>query len=326
LGWETLTDEATGVRIRLPTKMVPIVETLRDGTRWQSRYGDIQIETFRIRSGLSLAALFELEKRKPKPRRTEHSVLHDDNFIISGMQGLRLFAMRAFAKGGELRGYTIQFDQALNGIVAPIAAAMTDVFTAFPNGAFSLASIPPKSVDYGSGVVVSSLGHIVTERRLIDNCQVIVAAGVGPAEPVASDGQMALLRVFGARGLKAASLADAVPTGDATLRSVPEPRADNGNGEVRTLAVRIGDNTSVQPVPDSGYGGGGIFDREGRLAGLLVHRQTIVASAEGAVTTPAMMLPVEALRGFLGKHQVASVEAAAGDAHASVVRIICVRK
>ncbi|HWM80811.1 MAG TPA: hypothetical protein VNQ56_02010 [Pseudolabrys sp.] len=329
LAWQTRLDEVSGAQLRVPTTMVPIAEPLRDGTRWRSRYGDIQIETFRIRNGLTLAALFEMEKRKPKPRRTERSVLHADSFVIEGMQGLRLFTMHAYAKGDELRGFTVQFDQALGGIVAPIAATIADSFIAFPSGAIALAAQPQSAASYGSGVVVSPAGHIVTDRRLTDGCQVIVAAGLGPAERVAGDGRFSLLRVFGAHGLSTVTLADQTPAGEATLRGVPEPhrngdRGNSGHGTVQDITVQIGSDASVQPPADSGYAGGGIFDRDGRLGGLLVPRETVVASAGGTIAASATLLPVEALRAFLSAHQV--VPSPAGDASAAVLRIICVHE
>jgi len=38
-----------------------------------------------------------------------------------------------------------------------------------------------RSVEYGTGLVVSAQGHIVTDLRLTQGCQVIVAAGLGVA-------------------------------------------------------------------------------------------------------------------------------------------------
>ena len=38
-------------------------------------------------------------------------MLHDDNFFISGMQGLKMFAVRAKLRDGEMRGFTMLYDQ-----------------------------------------------------------------------------------------------------------------------------------------------------------------------------------------------------------------------
>ena len=94
------------------------------------------------------------------------------------------------------------FDQAMEGIVAPVTAAMASAFAPFPDSNAPIASLA-KPVDYGTGLVVSSEGHIVTDRRIAENCNVIAVAGFGNAERVAVDraNALALLRVYGKRDL-----------------------------------------------------------------------------------------------------------------------------
>ena len=60
-------------------------------------------------------------------------------------------------------------------------------------------------------MVISGQGHIVTDRKLAQGCQVIVAAGLGDADRVADDPEsgLALLRVYGARKLTPLPLANA---------------------------------------------------------------------------------------------------------------------
>ena len=52
---------------------------------------------------------------------------------MSGMQGLKRFIVRAQSSGGELRGVTILFDQATEGVMAPVAAAMANTYQGFPD-------------------------------------------------------------------------------------------------------------------------------------------------------------------------------------------------
>src|SRR5450830_1238374 len=104
-GWNVVVDPATGIRIGLPTKMVPNARESARGTRWSSAHGEVQVETFRITDpDLKLAALFEQQKKEPGTRRVEYSVLRDDNFFISGLQGLKKFSVRAQLRNGEVRG------------------------------------------------------------------------------------------------------------------------------------------------------------------------------------------------------------------------------
>ena len=84
-------------------------------------HGEVQVETFRIKDAdLKLAALFEQQKKEPATRKIEASALNDDNFFVSGMQGLKRFSVRAKVRDGEVRGFTMLYDQMMETIVAPV--------------------------------------------------------------------------------------------------------------------------------------------------------------------------------------------------------------
>ena len=198
-----VTDPSTGVRLGLPLKLVPQVRDAARGTRWSAAHGEVQVETFRIKdTGIKLAALFEQEKKEPASRKIESSALRDDGFFISGMQGLKKFSVRAYARDGEIRGFRLLFDQMMETIVAPVTAAMVSAFSPFPERSSPFAAMAT-SVEYGNGLVVSARGHIITHRRLASGCQVIIAAGLGDADRIAEDKDavVALLRVYGPRKL-----------------------------------------------------------------------------------------------------------------------------
>src|SRR6185503_10679506 len=203
-GWTVVTDPATGIRVGLPSKMVPQVHDAANGTRWSSAHGEFQIETFRIKNPrLALAALFDQQKREAG-RKVDNSALHEDNFFVSGMQGLKYFSVRAQMRDGELRGITIMYDQAWEGIVAAVTGAVASAYAPFPERSTSYAALA-KSVEYGTALIVSAQGHLITTRRLVEGCQVIVAPGLGDAEPLAEDeaAGLALLRVYGRGKLEA---------------------------------------------------------------------------------------------------------------------------
>src|SRR6185295_584537 len=130
-----------------------------------------------------------------------------DSFVLSGMQGLKKFSVRAQIRNDEVRGVTVLYDQAMEGIVAPVMVAVTSSFAPFPDQAAPYAALS-RSVEYGSGLIVTPQGHIVTDRKITEGCQVIVATGIGNAERIAQDNDngLALLRVYGARRLNAAAL------------------------------------------------------------------------------------------------------------------------
>ena len=335
-GWSVVVDPATGIRIGLPAKLVPQARDAARGTRWSSAHGEVQVETFRIKdAGLTLAALFEREKKEPATRKVETSVLHDDNFFISGVQGLKKFSVRAKLRDGEVRGFTMMYDQAMEGIVAPVMVAMASAFSPFPERSAPYAALA-KSVEYGSGLVVSAQGHIVTDLKLTEGCQVIVAAGLSDADRIAADKDngLALLRVYGPpRKLSPLSLTrDAPPSGaqagELTLVGIPDPKEQDGRRNLTEVKARLADGSAInlrQPVPMAGFSGAAALDAQGRFLGMMEMGHAVLASIEAAAP-PVRLITAETIRGFLSRHHVPTAQRQAADARASVVRIICVRK
>ena len=129
-------------------------------------------------------------------------MLRDDSFFISGLQGLKKFSVRATIRNGEVRGFTMLFDQMMETIVAPVMVAMASAFSPFPERSAPFAALA-KSVEYGNGLVVSAQGHIVTDRKLTEGCQVMVASGLGDAVRIADDKRQradAAARLWAAQG------------------------------------------------------------------------------------------------------------------------------
>jgi hypothetical protein len=327
-GWRVVVDPATGVRIGLPTKLVPNAHDAARGTRWSSAHGEVRVETFRIKNA-SLAALFEQEKKHPKGRTIEHSVLNNDNFLISGMQGLKYFSVRAKQRDGEVRGFTLLYDQMMEGIVAPVIVAMASAFSPFPQAPAPFAALA-KKVEYGTGLIVSADGHIVTARKIADGCQVIVADGLGNADRVAEDeiNGLALLRVYGAHKLPALPLTHAAPkAGDITLIGIPDPKELEGTKKLFEIKAKLVDGMAIelrQPVPMAGFSGAAALDVQDRFVGMMETRNFVLASADPGVP-PVRLISAAAIGAFLAKHHVAA-DGKSGDARDAAIRIICVRK
>lgn len=333
-GWTVVVDPATGVRIGLPLKLVSQARDTPRGTRWSSAHGEVQVETFRVKNpDLRLGAFFDQQKKEPASRKIETSALRDDDFVISGMQGLKKFTVRAYARDGEIRGVTVLFDQMMETIVAPAMAAMMSAFAPFPERALPFATTG-KSVEYGTGLIVSRQGHIVTDSRLAAGCQVIVAAGLGDADRVAEDNDngLALLRVYGPlKVTPIALLPDVSPKGDVTLIGIPDPKEQNGAKKLTEIKARLTQASGIelrQPVPMAGFSGAAAVDGQGQVLGIMEMRNFVLASTEPAAP-PVHLVPTESIRNFLAAHGVTPVTQA-GDAKsavvAAVVRIICVRK
>ena len=100
-GWQLVEDTATpGVRLGVPSKLVPQTEIGTTGSRWSSARGEIQIETFREKmAGATLQDLFDEMKKRPSNRRVEQSAIQANSFSLSGMQGLKKFHVRGLSQG-----------------------------------------------------------------------------------------------------------------------------------------------------------------------------------------------------------------------------------
>jgi hypothetical protein len=332
VGWKLAEDPVTGARIGLPGRLATKVTPGPNGTRWASEQGQLQVETFRIDTGATLDAVFEQQKKMPR-RRVASSALQADSFVISGMQGLKKMVVRGFARNGEVRGMTILYDQAMEGTVDPLVAPMSSAFVPFATGfAMAGADAPRRKVEYGTGVFASSAGHVLTDRQLIDGCNVITLPGVGNAERIATDtsGELALLRVYGARNLTPIGMIGATQSGPSvTLVGIADPQVQGGGAAISTVDAKVGIAAEVRPLetaPALGFSGAAALDGQGRFAGVVVTKAAVVAGPSGPPR--AAVVPAERIRNFLEANYVSPSSGAAGveAAKASVTRVICVRK
>jgi hypothetical protein len=326
-GWRVVVDPATGVRIGLPTKLVPNAHDTEHGTRWSSPHGAVQVETFRVNNA-KLAAVYEQERKKSH-RTIERSVLNDDNFFVSGMQGLKYFAVRAKARDGEVRGFTLLYDQMMEGIVAPVVVAMASAFSPFPERLLPFATLM-KKVEYGTGLIVSAEGHIVTSRRLTQGCEVIVADGLGNIDRIAEDKEhgLALLRVYGAGKLPVLALAgNDAKAGEITLIGIPDPKDQATTHKLTEIKARLAEDKAIdlrRPVPMAGLSGAAALDSQGRFLGTMETRNFVLASADPGVP-PVRLVTAATIRDFLAQYRVVA-NGGETDARKAAVRIICVRK
>ena len=326
-GWTIVTDPSTGVRLGLPLKFLPQVRDAARGTRWSATHGEVQVETFRVKSSeLRLA-----NRKKPNLRigKLKTAPCAMTVSYISGMQGLKKFSVRAYARDGEIRGFTLLFDQMMETIVAPVTAAMVSAFAPFPERSSPFAALA-KSVEYGNGLVVSASGHIITDLNLVSGCQVIVAAGLGNADQIAEDRNngLALLKIYGARNLAPLALAsDPSRKEDVTLVGIPDPKEQNDARKLTEIKARLSGGNAIElrrPVPMAGFSGAAALDAQGKFLGMMQMRNFVVASLDPAIP-PVRLITAETIRNFLASHKIVSAPQG-DDAKAAVVRLICVRQ
>ena len=334
VGWKIVTDAGSGVRLGIPTKLVPQQSSDANGAKWSSSTGTIQIQLARRKEANSATAkLADQERREPAGRKVDYSVVKPDFFVLSGTQGLKKFYVRGHFKGDEVRILTILYDQATEGTVEPVVIAMSSAFNPFPAGAQIAGPPPRKTVEYGTGIVVSADGAIIADRQISDGCLAIAIAGYGNADRVAEDKDhdLALLRIYGARGLKPLGLTNGAAKSGVELTGIADPQNQGGGAAASGVKVSVtqvgsGNDLALSPAPAVGFSGAAALDSYGKFAGIALLKPVIVAGPPNvAPTAQAALVPSDTVREFLKANGVSGSDGSS-DAKASVVRVICVRK
>jgi peptidoglycan hydrolase-like protein with peptidoglycan-binding domain len=333
-GWKIVTDAGTGARLGIPTKLVPQQSSDANGAKWSSSTGTIQIQLSRRKeANPTTARLAEQEKKEPAGRKVEYTVVKPDFFVLSGMQGLKKFYVRGQYRGDDVRILTILYDQATEGTVEPVVIAMSSAFNPFPTGAQIAGPPPRKTVEYGTGVVVSDDGAIIADRQVTDGCLAIAIAGYGNADRVAEDKDhdLALLRIYGARGLKPLGLSNGAAKSGVELTGITDPQNQGGGAAASSIKASIaqvgsGNDFALSPAPAVGFSGAAALDGDGKFAGIALLKPVLVAGPPNAAPpAQAALVSADTVREFLKANGVDAADGSS-DAKASVVRVICVRK
>ena len=333
VGWKIVTDPGTGVRLGIPTKLAPQQTSDANGAKWTSSTGTIQIQLARRKeANPTTAKLAEREKKEPG-RNIDYTVVKPDFFVLSGLQGLKKFYLRGTFRGDEVRILTILYDQATENTVEPVVIAMSSAFNAFPSGAQAAGPPPRKTVEYGTGVVVSDDGAVIADRQITDGCLAVAIAGFGNADRVAEDKEhdLALLRIYGARGLKPLNLSNPATKTALDLTGITDPQTQGGGAAASSVKASVaqlggGSDVALSPPPALGFSGAAALDGDGKFAGIALLKPVVVAGPANATpAAQAVLVTADTVRDFLRAN---GVNAAGGspDAKASVVRVICVRK
>jgi peptidoglycan hydrolase-like protein with peptidoglycan-binding domain len=332
VGWKIVTDAGSGGRLGIPTRLVPQQSSDANGAKWSSSTGTIQIQFARRKeANPTTAKLAEKEKKEPAGRAVDYTVVKPDFFVLSGLQGLKKFYVRGMLKGDEISVLTILYDQATENTVEPVVIAMSSAFNPFASGAQVAGPPPRKSVEYGTGIVVSDDGAIVADRQITDGCLAIAVAGFGNADRVAEDKDhdLALLRIYGARGLKPLGLTNGAAKTSVELTGIADPQNQGGGAaasSVKATTTQVGGGNDLAPTPAVGFSGAAAFDADGKFAGIALLKPVVVAGPPNAApAAQATLVSADAVREFLKANGVNTSDASS-DTKASVIRVICVRK
>jgi peptidoglycan hydrolase-like protein with peptidoglycan-binding domain len=334
VGWKIVTEAGTGTRLGVPTKLVPQQSSDANGAKWTSSTGTIQIQLARRKeANPTTAKLAEQERKEPAGRKIDYTVVKPDFFVLSGMQGLKKFYVRGQYRDSEVRILTILYDQATEGTVEPVVIAVSSAFNPFPSGALIAGPPPRKSVEYGTGIVVSEDGAIIADRQITDGCLAIAIPGFGHADRIAEDKDhdLALLRIYGARGLKPLGLNNGPANAAVDLTGIADPQSQGGGAAASSVkasaaAVGSGGDLALSPAPALGFSGAAALDSDGKFAGVALLKPVVVAGpANAAPAAQAALVSGDIVREFL-KANAVTATGGSSDVKASVVRVICVRK
>ncbi|MBI3701304.1 MAG: peptidoglycan-binding protein [Afipia sp.] len=328
VGWKIVSDPQTGARVGLPTKLVPIiVSDPNTGTKWSSSSGAIQVEITRRKEAGATTAKVADSERKANSRKTDYSVVKPDFFVLSGLQGLKKFYIRGQTRDNEVRIMTILYDQATDGTMIPVSVVMSSAFNPFPGNTTAQNGPTRKKVEYSTGIVVGTNGMIIADREATESCGSLIVQGYGNAERIADDETrgIALLRIYGATGLKPLPIAASAPAKPtAFVTGISDPQSQGGRAAVSTVAASSMEGT-LSPDLGLGLSGAAAIDSEGKFTGMARLKPAVVAGPTNATSSQAVLVSADSVREFLKANAVLPA-AGPSDAKASVLRIICVRK
>ncbi|WP_186418538.1 trypsin-like peptidase domain-containing protein [Bosea sp. CS1GBMeth4] len=327
-GFAVITDQPTGVRIGIPQKLLPKREaTAAGGSRWQSADGRITLDVSAAPASEPLQALFEraIAVNPNVQRKVTYKLLQPNFFVVAGETPTgRFFRRQALGPSG-LRGFSVGYDKTLAPTFDKVVTAIADSFEPFPSGsapaptpvpgapAVTAAPTQPASERFGVGLVVGK-DLVLTARAAVDPCKGL-KVGARPAKLRLQDqaSGLALLDVPGLASGSVPGLRDAAPAG----REAVVVLAYDGTAAGRIAVALPGEVASDAVLAPLQPGGAGspVFDRHGRLAGLVTANPPDKALIAGvAPQRNHAIAGVAQLRAMLEKADLkASAAAAAGE-------------
>jgi hypothetical protein len=283
-GFTVITDERTGVRIGIPQKLLPKREALAaGGSRWQSGDGKITLDVSAGPASEPLAAIFEraIAVNPNIQRRVTYKLLQPNFFVVAGETPSGKFFRRQASGPAGLRGFSIGYDKAVSATFNKVVTAIADSFEPFPSGpapaapsagpgvASQPATPPPAPMErFGVGLVVAK-DLVLTAQAAIEPCKGLkVGARAAKLRLKDQESGLALLDVPGLAAPAAPGLLreEAPAASEAVLLL-----AYDGAGAARAAMALPGEIAAGGVFAPLQPGGAGspVFDRQGRLAGLV---------------------------------------------------------
>ncbi|MGX5737035.1 serine protease [Bosea thiooxidans] len=332
-GFRLVADEKTGVRIGIPTKLLPKSSTTPSGSRWQSADEKVTLDTSASPPGDTLEALFEkavaVTPNNPG-RKITYKLLRPDFFVVTGETPTGRFYRRLSAGPQGLRGFSIGYDKALAAEVDKLVIAIAGSFDPFPTGpmpgpgtaAAGRAGPAPltqpaqrSNERYGAALAVSPTVAL-SAAAAIDGCRSLSVAGRPAKLRLKDDASgLVLLDLEGRAAGNPPALRTGAPGADEALVLVAFGD-DAGKRAAVALpgqSVQAGAKPAVSAPLQPGQAGAPAFDRQGRLVGLITANPSDRVLVAGVAPQRAHVIgDAAAIQAALGQAGLSLPAAAAG--------------
>jgi len=278
-GFTLVDDPKTGIRIGVPTKVLPKQDVNPSGgTRWQSTDGTVTLDTRTAPSDATLQSLYDRNLAIQTPGRVvSYKVLRPDFFVVAGETASGKFYTRYAGGPAGLRGFSIGYDKALAPQVDRLVVAVANSFAPFPPpaavAAASPAPVPPGPPPQaqapaprliGTGLVLGRR-QVVTDGS-IRSCASLSVAG---AKPQKITGQTSVLLEF-AEDLKASPFTPARgASGDGSPVLVVAFTDEGGSPTLSAVPGLAAGPDKVTAPLQPGASGAPVLDMTGALAGFV---------------------------------------------------------
>ncbi|WP_158598483.1 trypsin-like peptidase domain-containing protein [Notoacmeibacter ruber] len=316
------TDGDAGLTYGLPYSLVSVVgENEWNGLNFADPEKTLRISSFRIADmSTEKVETFSEHVFEDVPGFETSAVRFENGVLtIRGGDSTEILRMDAKLFGDQLRGIFVWMDRDLVGQNGHLLAAMTNSLDLAPVETPSLFASSPSNEDgmraislpnapsdgefpngSGTGFVVDTNGSILTNAHVVAGCGRVEVTGLGEAQVMLEDDSLdlALLKVNGARELKAATLSSDEPMlgEDVFAFGYPLPQALGSElgfsrGSVSSMVGLRSEPTqfrmtaSVQP----GNSGGPLVDEEGRVIGMVTAKLDAMAVANATGDIPQSM-------------------------------------
>jgi hypothetical protein len=291
VGFKTIDDAATGLRIGAPTKLLEKRESGPGASSLTSKDGSVGLYTKETTG--DLAALYKSLSADAGNRKVTYKFLKPDAFFVTaGEDGDNKFYRRyAAGEGGKLRGFAFVYPKARAKTLDPVALAIANSFDPFPSAPTPPVATPaptptPEPPKLTATALVVAPGVAVTALDA-SQCKAPTVSGK-PARFLESTGPLA--RLGGEFGAGAAAIPQAEGSGDLVALSLMGSRPTL---EVAAVTPLGADKVIAALGPAAS--GAPLFDRQGRLVGFVGRVVAGPRRAGVALAAPHATIPASAL-------------------------------